>query len=104
MDMDHPHTSSAEPLPSVAPLSRGRRPDFTDDPMLDRLYAVTLALVSELAVARTRLDTVERLLARRELLPTESIETYVPEPHEAEARARLHQQYLERVLRALREG
>lgn len=101
--MDHPLPSSAEHLPSVAPLSRGRRPDFTDDPMLDRLYAVTLALVSELAVARTRLDTVERLLARRDVLSAESIETYAPDAQEAEARARLNQQYLERVLRALRE-
>ena len=94
----------ADPIQPAPAVPRGRRPEFTDDPMLDRLYSVTLALVSELAVTRTRLDTVERLLARRELLPTESIETYVPEPHEAEERARWHQQYLERVLRSLREG
>ena len=101
--MDHHLPSNADPTSEVASLPRGRRPEFTDDPMLDRLYGVTLALVSELAVTRARLDTIERLLERRELLPNSSIEAFRPEAHEAEARARMHEQYLERVLRALRD-
>jgi hypothetical protein len=68
--------------------------------MLDRLYSVTLALVTELAVTRTRLDTVERLLARRAVLGVEEIEAYrAADAVEADARSRLHAEYLERVFR-----
>jgi len=69
--------------------------------MLDRLYGVTLALITELAVTRTRLDTVEKLLARRELVAGEEIEGFTPDDSEATARSRLQSEYLERVLRSL---
>lgn len=101
--MDNHLPSSADPITEAASLPRGRRPEFTDDPMLDRLYGVTLALVSELAVTRARLDTLERLLDRKAVLPTASIESFSPAADEADARARMHEQYLERVLRALHD-
>jgi hypothetical protein len=99
-DMEHPLPFRTDPAPSVPTATRGRRPEFTDDPMLDRLYSVTLALVAELAVTRTRLDTVERLLARRAVLSDEEIEAYrADDAAEAEARGRLQAEYLERVFR-----
>jgi len=76
-------------------------PQLTDDPMLDRLYGVTLALITELAVTRTRLDTVEKMLARRELVAGEEIEDFTPDDSEAAARSRLQAEYLDRVLRSL---
>jgi hypothetical protein len=107
MDMDHSLPIDADPIQSAAAPATGRRPEtpqFTDDPMLDRLYGVTLALVAELAVTRTRLDSVERLLARRQLVGTAEIEEFVPDAAEAEARSRLQAEYLERTLRALGGG
>lgn len=99
MDLSLPlDADPAQPVPSAA---RGRRPEFTDDPMLDRLYSVTLALVAELAVTRTRLDTVERLLARRQLLDPAEIDAFRAGPADAEARGRLQGEYLERVFREL---
>jgi hypothetical protein len=71
--------------------------------MLDRLYGVTLALVAELAVTRSRLDALERVLARRELVGESEVDGFVPESAEAAARGRLQAEYLERVLRALRD-
>lgn len=91
----------ADPTPPEPAAARGRRPEFTDDPMLDRLYSVTLALVAELAVTRTRLDTVERLLARGGALDPAAIDAFRPDPADAEARARLQSEYLERVFREL---
>ena len=91
----------ADPIQPAPAGPRGRRPEFTDDPMLDRLYSVTLALVSELAVTRTRLDTVERLLAERAVLPTADVEGFKPDVAQATARAEWQQAYLERVLRGL---
>ena len=91
----------ADPIQPAPAVPRGRRPEFTDDPMLDRLYSVTLALVSELAVTRTRLDTVERLLAERTVLPSAEVEGFKPDAAQAASRAEWQQAYLERVLRGL---
>jgi hypothetical protein len=99
MDLSLP--LDADPAQSSPPSARGRRPEFTDDPMLDRLYSVTLALVAELAVTRTRLDTLERVLAKRGSLDAAAIDDFRPDPAEAEARGRLQAEYLERVFREL---
>lgn len=89
-------------LISMAALGpRGRRPEFTGDPMLERLYGITLALTAELAVTRERLDTVERLLSRHELLARREIEAFHPEAAEARERGQLQQEYLSRVFRVL---
>jgi len=103
-DMDHSLPQIADPIQRDTSTDTGRRPEapqFTDDPMLDRLYGVTLALVSELAVTRSRLDALERVLARRELVDQGEVDDFVPESVEASARSRLQSEYLERVLRAL---
>lgn len=103
-DMDHSLPQIADPIPHATPAEAGRRPEapqFTDDPMLDRLYGVTLALVTELAVTRSRLDALERVLTRRELVGQGDVDTFVPESADATARSRLQAEYLERVLRAL---
>ena len=47
--------------------AKGRRPYFFDDPAVDKLLAMTMALAGELAVTRERLDTVERILAEKGL-------------------------------------
>jgi len=102
--MDHSLPQIADPIQRDTSTDTGRRPEapqFTDDPMLDRLYGVTLALVSELAVTRSRLDALERVLARRELVDQGEVDDFVPESVEASARSRLQSEYLERVLRAL---
>lgn len=99
-DLDNSLPFRADPAQPAPPAPRGRRPEFTDDPMLDRLYSVTLALVTELAVTRARLDTLERLLARRGTLGADEIESFrAADAAETEARSRLHAEYLERVFR-----
>ena len=103
-DMDHSLPFDADPIqpaPAVAIGRRSESPQFTDDPMLDRLYGITMALITELAVTRTRLDTVEKLLARRQLVAGGEIEDFVPDDGEAAARSRLQAEYLDRVLRSL---
>lgn len=102
--MDHTLPQIADPIPpAVAPIT-GRRPEapqFTDDPMLDRLYGVSMALVAELAVTRARLDALERVLARRQVVEGEAVDDFVPDAVDAEARSRIYKEYLERVLRPL---
>jgi hypothetical protein len=91
----------ADPIQLATAVARGRRPEFTGDPMVERVLSMTVALTTELAVTRERLDTVERTLPRRALLPREDVETYVPDRDARAERALLHDDYLSRVFRIL---
>ncbi|NBN90471.1 MAG: hypothetical protein EBV24_09270 [Actinobacteria bacterium] len=49
-DMDHSLPFDADPIQPAPAAAIGRRsesPQFTDDPMLDRLYGITMALITE---------------------------------------------------------
>ena len=83
--------------------SKGKRPYFFDDPAVERVLSITMAVVAELAVARERIDTIERLLEKRELLSREEIEAFVPDKETAAERGRWHQEYLSRVLRIVQQ-
>ena len=41
---------------------KGKRPYFFDDPAVERVLNITMAVASELAVARERVDTLEMRL------------------------------------------
>jgi len=80
----------------------GEKPVFTGDERIEKILGVTLALATELAVTRERLDTVERLLEKNDLVERDSIEGYQPDDQVEADRNALHQDYLARVFRALR--
>ena len=44
--------------------AKGRRPSYFDDPGIERVLAITLALAGEVSVLRDRIDTIERLSAK----------------------------------------
>jgi hypothetical protein len=81
----------------------GERPCFFDDPAIDQLLGMLLAMSAELAVVRDRLDTVERLLERKGVLVREEIEAYRPDEKVAQERRKLHQEFLQRFLRIVRD-
>lgn len=95
------HDALADTVKLAAQPASGHRPEFTGDPLVERLFGITLALTTELAVTRERLDTVERLLERHALLPGVEIEAYRPDPAVIAARAQAHQDYLARIFRVL---
>jgi hypothetical protein len=66
--------------------AKGKRPYFFNDPAVERVLNITMAVATELAVTRERLDTVERLLESKGLLNRADIETFAPTPEQAEAR------------------
>lgn len=98
-------TSSSEfdwiPLTGAKPA--GKRPYFFEDPAVERVLAITMAVAQELAVTRERLDTVERLLERGGKFSRADIDTYMPTPAEATARAEWQRMYLARVLRIVQQ-
>ena len=70
---------------------------------VDRVMAVLLALVSEVAAIRDRLDTHERL-AQAGILPApEAVEAYQPDPPVDAARDAWREAYVKRLLRVALE-
>jgi hypothetical protein len=81
--------------------AKGRRPYFFDDPAIDKLLTIAMALAGELAVTRERLDTVERILAQKNLLTEADIDAYRPDETAKQERADWRTDYVARVLRIL---
>ncbi len=80
------------------PKPKGQRPYFFDDPAIDQLHAALLAVTQELAVARERIDTLERLLAARDVVPSGALDAYQPDSAAEAARAALRADLVARVL------
>jgi len=74
---------------------------FPDEPGAERVLNVVLALTTELAVLRERLDTLERLAAERGLVVPTDLEAYEPSPEVRQQREAWRRDYVERVLRVL---
>lgn len=83
--------------------SRGKRPWFFDDPDIDRLLTIVWAMAGELAVARERIDTLERVLEKRGALDRAEIEGFRPSADEAGERGRWQLEYIARLLRILQQ-
>jgi len=70
-------------------------------PEVERVLWVTMAIAQELAVARARIDTLERLLESKGLMTRAEIEGFQPSAAQAAERARSTQDYAARVLELL---
>jgi hypothetical protein len=83
--------------------AKGRRPEFHDDPAIDRLLSLTMALVGEVSVLRERLDTVERLLETKGSISRADIEAYQPDTAAGEERGLATRAYIARVMRGFQQ-
>ena len=90
--------SYSEERPSV---SKGRRPYFFDDPNIDKLMAIIMALTAELSVIRERLDVHERLAAEKTWATAAEIEAFVISDEVRGERSEQRTKLLKRVLRVL---
>ena len=77
------------------------RPRFLADTSNEKLWDVVLALSTELAATRSRLDTLERVLAERGSLPSGALEAWQPSSDAGVARVRGMQAYTQRVFETL---
>ena len=89
-------------LQASAAKPAGKRPYFLDQEV-ERVMAITLAVAQELAVARQRIDTLERLLERQGILDRREIETYAPSADAAVERGLWTQEYLTRIFRIVQQ-
>lgn len=83
--------------------AKGKRPAFFEEPALDRMLSIVMALVGEVSVLRERLDTVERLLEKNGSLDRADIEAFVPDRDAAFERGCLTREYIARVMRGVQQ-
>lgn len=86
---------------SDLPKARGKRPAFSDDPIVDSLTSMVLALAAEVSVLHERLDTVERVAEAKRAFTHADIEAYRATPEVDAAREKWRADFLERVLRSV---
>jgi hypothetical protein len=83
--------------------AKGKRPAYFDDPAVDRLLSITLAVAEELAVARERIDTLERLLEAKGVLAQAEVEAFEPTRDQGYERGLMHREYIARILRPVQQ-
>jgi hypothetical protein len=83
--------------------SKGGRPYFLEDPAVERVLNISMAIAADLAVLHERLDTIERLLEAKGQLKRTEIEAYVPDDAAAEERQAWHARFSARILRIVQQ-
>ena len=95
---------NADDIPDRLKLLRtpkGQRPQFLADPAVDKLLAIVVALVGEVAMLRDRQDTLEQLMQQQGVLGAQAIDEFQPSAAERAARDSRRAAYLDRVFRIL---
>jgi hypothetical protein len=90
---------SKRPRKAVGPA----RPTYFDSGDVDRVMAVLLALVSEVASIRDRLDSHERLAAVGTPADVAAVETYRPDADAEADREAWRDAYIRRLFRVITE-
>lgn len=83
--------------------ARGERPQYFEDPAIDKVLSITLALAGETAILRDRLDTIERLIESGETLTRAAIDAYVPNEAVRADRDAWRERFLDVVLRVVHQ-
>ena len=82
--------------------AKGRRPHFFENPDVDKLLAINLALLSEISVLRDRLDVHERLAETQTWATKSAIDAHEISEEEEDERAADRAQMIDRVLRVIK--
>ncbi len=96
-------TSHINDILIASDKSKGGRPYFFDDPTVEKVLNIAMAVATELAVVRERLDTLERVLEQKGISVRAAIENFEPNDTEAEERQSLHARYIARILRIVQQ-
>ncbi|MBL8643159.1 MAG: hypothetical protein JNK21_04435 [Rhodospirillaceae bacterium] len=83
--------------------AKGERPYFFDDPAVERVLSITMAVAAEVAVLRERMDTIERLMESGTAVTKASIDAYKPDDNAARERQEWHAAYVARILRIIHQ-
>lgn len=89
----------SEGAATTLPLkARGERPYFFDEPAVDKLLAMLLALTGELSVQSERFDSLLRVLESKGVLSAAEVDAYEPTPSVMKLREERRESLLETVM------
>ena len=83
--------------------AKGKRPAYFDEPAVDRILSIVMALAGEVAVLKERQDTVERLLDANGVVQRADIEAFKPDRDAAYARGLATREFVARILRGVQQ-
>lgn len=92
---------AAAPTPRIARVAKGKRPQYFSDPAIDKLLWMTVTLMEELSVTRDRLDAVERLLDRKQVLKIRDVDNFKPQGKALDERDARRAAFIDRVMRVV---
>ncbi len=83
--------------------SKGPRPNFFDDPAVDRLVAIITALAGEVSVLHDQIDTIARVLAQKKVVTAEDLDGFAPDGTVAAEREAWREIFLENIFRIVHQ-
>lgn len=92
-----------DPVALSGAKAKGKRPWFFNDPDVERVLAITMALAMEHAVTRQRLDALERLIEAKGLLTRAELDAFAPSIDAENERTRWMRAYVARILRIVQQ-
>ncbi|MBT5242218.1 MAG: hypothetical protein HN793_07260 [Rhodospirillaceae bacterium] len=84
--------------------AQGKRPQYFDDPNMDQMHAMIIALATEVSVLTDRFDTIERVLEDKGAVSRADIEGWEPDEDAWEDRREKRDQLIRRLFRSTRES
>ena len=81
--------------------AKGKRPQYFEDPAVDKLHLMLMAVMEELSVTKDRMDTIERMIEDKGLFKRNSIDNFKPTPEAEIERTQQRLQYISRVMRSI---
>ena len=83
---------------------KGKRPDYFRDEMAENHFSITMSVIAELAVARERIDSLERILISKGIMSENEVESFVPDEQAAQERQLAQVEYSSRIFRAMQQS
>lgn len=83
--------------------SKGKRASFYRAEGTDQLFSIVMMLTQELSVAYDRIETLERVLDKKGILPRREVESHRPGPEEETERTARRDAFIGRIFQIIHE-
>lgn len=84
--------------------AKGNRPQYFDDPNMDQMHAMIIALATEVSVLTDRFDTLERVMEDKGSVTRADLEAWEPDDVTWQERKDKREQLIRRLFRSVREA
>ena len=96
-------SSSAKTFITTPRIAQGNRPQYFNDPNMDQMHAMILALATEVSVLFDRFDAIERILDDKGVLTRADLENWKPDGSADDERKAKREALIRRLFRSVHE-